>query len=227
MADISVTESQNSRLLNLAAELRNSIYQYALISDTPICINQDDIRSRSALIQVCKQIREEASQSFYAENKFFTTAIDGNCDTAISWLKAIGKKNAGHMHRLIINLELRECALDNTDVKFLQTEHDGPQQDIIDAKLQRVFTGAVEATLAIDSSGLPSSSISVAALNKAAPKGHPFKKFFRKEVHKRFKKSVYGTVRLGQKAQRRRESKAQRLLSLVRTLEEMETCQDG
>ena len=59
----------SSRLLELPAELRNRIYCYAVVSDTSVPVGANSF-SEPALLATSKQIRDEASPVFYAENSF-------------------------------------------------------------------------------------------------------------------------------------------------------------
>ncbi|KAK3707354.1 hypothetical protein LTR37_012198 [Vermiconidia calcicola] len=92
------TPTETSPLLSLAAELRNTVYRYALVSADPI--------------ETCKQVYQEASQIFYAENTFHYTALDGDCGPLASWLVSIGKKNAHAISRIVIGHKVSRAALD-------------------------------------------------------------------------------------------------------------------
>lgn len=52
--------SGNSRLLSIAAELRNAIYTAALVTDVTITFDRDN-HKQPALLKVSKQVRAEAA----------------------------------------------------------------------------------------------------------------------------------------------------------------------
>ena len=58
------------RLLDLAAELRNTIFEYVLLDKNKIVITKKTFR-KPALLRTCKQIQNEAGPIYYGpENKF-------------------------------------------------------------------------------------------------------------------------------------------------------------
>ena len=107
--------SDYSPLLELPAELRNNIYRYALVSDDPIYITPDGLRTRKALLQTCEQIKNEATGIFYAENVFITkyavksswlrTANESR-EFPFRWLASIGPANAEAISKFVIEYEL-------------------------------------------------------------------------------------------------------------------------
>lgn len=56
-------------LLELAAELRNRIYEYVLIKDKTITVSRHRI-AQPGLLRTCRQIREEARAIYYCRNAF-------------------------------------------------------------------------------------------------------------------------------------------------------------
>lgn len=61
-------------LSKLPAELRNRVYELVLVHPNEIAVNsRKRLRDHKALLQTCKQIREEASKIFYALNSFRIT----------------------------------------------------------------------------------------------------------------------------------------------------------
>ncbi len=65
-----------SPLLALAGELRNRIYQYALVTSQPFAVQLQFAPLDTALLRVNKQIHAEASSIFYHENTFrFSQAL--------------------------------------------------------------------------------------------------------------------------------------------------------
>lgn len=63
--------------LKLPAELRNSIYRYAVVRISPIDIDATGLQE-PALLWVSKQIRQEAAPIFWSENKLRITTVDYN-----------------------------------------------------------------------------------------------------------------------------------------------------
>lgn len=95
---------QNSLLFDLPAELRNRIYQLVLVSDECIevdaAMSTNRARTRSetkrtnrsgpvirepALLQSCGIIRGEATQMYYALNRFASS-----CKKLLYWMKGLG-----------------------------------------------------------------------------------------------------------------------------------------
>lgn len=58
-----------SPLLRLPAELRNTIYDYALVTDTPLVISGPE-PSQPGITRACKQTRSESLRIFYTRNSF-------------------------------------------------------------------------------------------------------------------------------------------------------------
>ncbi|KAI6799194.1 hypothetical protein KC361_g3037 [Hortaea werneckii] len=65
--------TQDSRLLSLSPELRNTIYEEVLVDTNDIDIPMDGKFSRPPLLKVCRQVAEEASTIFYGLNRFKST----------------------------------------------------------------------------------------------------------------------------------------------------------
>ncbi|RMY85846.1 hypothetical protein D0864_07206 [Hortaea werneckii] len=66
--------NQDSRLLDLPPELRNSIYTYVLATDDAIQIPASGKPTRPPLLQVCQQITDEATLLYYSCSKFSLSA---------------------------------------------------------------------------------------------------------------------------------------------------------
>lgn len=71
MSEEEAKDSRDSRLLSLPPEIRNSIYRYTLVEEE-ICITPWDLSGAShpALLEVNRQIRSEATEIHYKENRF-------------------------------------------------------------------------------------------------------------------------------------------------------------
>lgn len=98
--EISIT--QDSALLELPAELRNRTYRYAMTSDEAVEVEGEAIISSTKLLQVCHQIREEATSIFYAENAFTVTCVDFNIAPILCWFFAIRQKNVSTISKIHI-----------------------------------------------------------------------------------------------------------------------------
>lgn len=72
-------ENSRPRLLDLPAELRIMIYNFALIQDDWIPLTPD--LKPPGLLATCHQIREESMQIWYIQNDFWPHVI--NCDISL------------------------------------------------------------------------------------------------------------------------------------------------
>ncbi|KAK3723009.1 hypothetical protein LTR37_002155 [Vermiconidia calcicola] len=95
-----------SRLESLPGELRNTIYGYAVVENSPVIaaslVDKQAKFWRShqpALGFVCKQIRDEVLPMYYSENAFTFQRSSGDrgdddLDFATAWLRSTGKHHA-------------------------------------------------------------------------------------------------------------------------------------
>ena len=95
-------------LSKLPAELRNEIYRLVLVDDEPLDIERNAIAERTALLKACRQTREEASEIFYAENKFRLPGLCTHTADTITFLELAGQKNASGIPRLIVAFPLNK-----------------------------------------------------------------------------------------------------------------------
>lgn len=91
--------TQSSPLLELPAELRNKIYFDVLVSEKPLGIAKQthiyDVRHKApALLQTCRQIREEARTIFYSNNTFLALGVYSWIIDFFAWFKALEPKDA-------------------------------------------------------------------------------------------------------------------------------------
>ncbi|KAK3704635.1 hypothetical protein LTR37_013734 [Vermiconidia calcicola] len=71
MATMTPLQPQESPFFSkLAPELRNKIYRYVLVSNEEIDFSSTRFRTQTQFLHVCRQIKVEATQIFYAENTF-------------------------------------------------------------------------------------------------------------------------------------------------------------
>ena len=87
-------KSQQSPLLDLPAELRNTIFEYALVEERPI--NVEHLRATPQLFLVSHQVRRECVSLFYLSNSFTITLYDANPTLLGRWCKhcqSLGMRN--------------------------------------------------------------------------------------------------------------------------------------
>lgn len=105
------------RFLDLPPELRNHVYEYALIDSTMT----DRLRprreprkkhdritaiTRRNLLATCRQIRKEAPPVYYGSNHF---ATDGRENEVRQWLRAIGKNAVHALRSLVVDYSWDVC----------------------------------------------------------------------------------------------------------------------
>ena len=98
---------QDSPLLDLPSELRNKIYELALISDEPVHVYGGSV-GRPPLLRACKQIAIEASGIFFANNRFIAHLAGVDVPKFHRTLIAIGPHHAGLIPHLCLKLNLRK-----------------------------------------------------------------------------------------------------------------------
>ncbi|KAK3698137.1 hypothetical protein LTR37_017095 [Vermiconidia calcicola] len=97
---------QESPLLSkLAAEIKLIIYRYVLVFEGMIHISKS-ILKRKHLLNVCQQIRAEASKIFYAENTFIIIADLVSNASISNFLASAGKANARAVSGLFVFFQL-------------------------------------------------------------------------------------------------------------------------
>ncbi|TKA24637.1 hypothetical protein B0A50_06397 [Salinomyces thailandicus] len=94
-------KDQDSTLLTAAPELRNNIYVLALTQSADIRVPSTAQVTVPPLLQVCSQIRQEATQLYYAVNTFKAEIRDGNLHSALPWLGAIGHVPCKSLRKLV------------------------------------------------------------------------------------------------------------------------------
>ena len=112
------------RLFRLPAELRNRIYELALVQKKHIHAsiagceeswsrpNSKQVKRailaltlrQPPLTRTCRKLREEALPIFYGGNVFHVPILhnDGNAGEVIDWLTAVGAKNRSLLHQLYL-----------------------------------------------------------------------------------------------------------------------------
>ena len=79
-------------LYKMPAEIRNAIYRAALIGDGDITVTKEAIRTRSALLKVSAQVRQEAKTIFYTENAFTIDLDTVGDNLGVEWLSMLGEE---------------------------------------------------------------------------------------------------------------------------------------
>lgn len=107
--------------LSLPAEIRNSIYGFTFAGNPPPHPTDPQSKSFTPLLQICRQIRSEAFDMFYASTTFFFDLsqedVLAGAPEASKWLSMVGDK---HM-RLIGGLRIHT---DRFDVELEQNDAD-------------------------------------------------------------------------------------------------------
>ena len=97
-----------SRLLELPAEMRIKIFEEIIVSNSSILINRRSWPREPALFAVCRQTREEALPLFYRLNTFHLKSgplVNGSLYlVATWWFRHIGKAKAGMVKRLELHM---------------------------------------------------------------------------------------------------------------------------
>jgi len=119
-------EPQDSRLLNLPAEIRNRIYHFAVASTESTHMRGGSL-ARPGLLQTCKQTAEEATQIYFASNKFVAHLTALTLARFIYALRVAGKQNAALISDLVIELDTEKEMVIFTEEVIQQTIHmEGP-----------------------------------------------------------------------------------------------------
>lgn len=125
----------SSLLSTLPAELRNAIYEMAVLEEDAIDVNIKPVSSRSpnsdsghwpswkppALLQTCRQVRSEAAPIFYGNNTFAVSRWRFMRDASgllilIKWLSLIGAESRA----LLRDIHIRDHALSDLDTLQLE-----------------------------------------------------------------------------------------------------------
>lgn len=122
-----------SRLLALAPELRNNIYRLALVTHGVVEVNKATYLTRKALLDVCSQVRAEASGFLCSKNHFLITLDGLTVENSANWLITLGN-NTRLLNVLEINAKLADAACDK-----IVTAIGEPMRQILDESQQRCF----------------------------------------------------------------------------------------
>ena len=118
-------QPQDSPLFKLPPELREKIYEYAIVDSGPTRVfcrdehteayglgpDYKDYRWQAPpLLQSCRLVRLEASPAYYSKNRFYIVDGNGWFHWLLTWLRCIGEANvlslkearvAEHSHQMI------------------------------------------------------------------------------------------------------------------------------
>lgn len=100
-------------LLRLPAELRNRVWELALIDTHPIVVDQSNYR-QPALLRTCSQIRNEAAAIYYEQNTFADDISDLDFTADFTFAQHAGQYDAkifmfGHVSRASWQNLVRAC----------------------------------------------------------------------------------------------------------------------
>lgn len=141
-----------AHLLDLPAELRNTIYRLTLTTNDAITINSNASPQRWALLRTCKTIRDEATPIFYSENTFHLP-LDGEQNAAsIAWLEVFSDV-LKHINKLVLRPGLSEAYWSTTLAPLVANLHFfalkpleekiSADQDIITDSLDRAYAAGL------------------------------------------------------------------------------------
>ncbi|KAI6834782.1 hypothetical protein KC340_g5836 [Hortaea werneckii] len=130
---------QDSRLLDLPPELRNSIYTYVLATDNVIQIPASGKLTRPPLLQVCQQITDDATLLYYSCNRFNISA-GKRLRILRRWILSLEEKERKCLRTVTVTRDVSEktavmvagCATD-----IMQTHDDEKQAKMLDTVRQR------------------------------------------------------------------------------------------
>jgi len=100
--------------LKLPPELRNTIYEMALVEPEPIAlsdgprgwVSKDEARVRlsgARLLRTCREIRSEALSIYFCRNRFIIGVYNnGERKIASSWLRSIGPKCRARLEQVVV-----------------------------------------------------------------------------------------------------------------------------
>jgi len=89
--------TQESPLLALCAELRNTIWRFTLVDSEAVSVTNNTTPMEPGLLAVCRQIRNECRTIYYAENTFKVRdfGLLHRRSPETRWLASIGVEQAG------------------------------------------------------------------------------------------------------------------------------------
>jgi hypothetical protein len=192
--DISTRMSQASPLLNLPPELRNIIYREVLVSDEPIEANLScrgtttRLGVRQGLLQICRQIHEEAHDIFWSENRFHFTSPNYTVREVDNLLRRVDCRKAAPVTNLTIELQCYygyQVTLEGYSMLVPPPSHPALMMDTISVILDAY-------RLLIH--GVPASSIKLVQPCMPVPSA-PASERFLATIHEEFNREFEETIR--------------------------------
>ena len=135
ITEIQRVNLQDSPLLyKIPPELRNIVYWFVLTSDSGVEVTVQNIQARASLLKVSRQIRQEATQIFYAENRLEVLVINNGSNSGVAWLASIGQSSAVFVCRVTIKFQMSEKSETFMDCSncLVGTNHLGTAHSIAD-----------------------------------------------------------------------------------------------
>lgn len=87
----------------MPAELRNRIYDLAIVEDNKIDVREAKVQP--AIAQTCRQIRQETKGSYIAKNTFVAHVEENKYEFLLLWLKALTAQDIQNLRKLIISCD--------------------------------------------------------------------------------------------------------------------------
>ncbi|GAB1725234.1 hypothetical protein NU195Hw_g3985t1 [Hortaea werneckii] len=131
--------NQDSRLLNLPPELRNSIYTYVLATDDVIQIPASSKPTRPPLLQVCQQITDEATLLYYSCSKFSISA-GKRLKILRRWILSLEEKERKSLRTVTVARDVSEktaVMVAGFAAEIMETDDRGKEADMLATVLQR------------------------------------------------------------------------------------------
>lgn len=107
-------------LHRIPAEIRNRIYELVLVSDKPINATRRPRDAVNPLLQVCRQVRQEALPMFYSRNTFMHLVRNANTAHLCLWLSSIGKQSCAFVNSLAVCCEGIIRPFNYQDAKYVE-----------------------------------------------------------------------------------------------------------
>ncbi|KAI7285468.1 hypothetical protein KC345_g1720 [Hortaea werneckii] len=131
--------NQDSRLLDLPPELRNSIYTYVLATDDVIQIPASGKPTRPPLLQVCQQITDEATLLYYSCSKF-SVGAGKRLKILRRWILSLEEKERKCLRAVTVTRDVSEktaTILAGLSTGILQTGNREQQAEVVHNVRQR------------------------------------------------------------------------------------------
>lgn len=165
MATTTSLQPQESPFFSkLAPELRNKTYRYALVSKDEIDFSITRFRAHTQFLHVCRQIKVEATQIFYAENTFLIDDVEKQTLGVAQTLRLIGRGRARDIRKIDVRYFKMSQSKDTllTYVENLYTLGvDDAWIDIYEKLTRTLLFGASSLGKILIQFGVPQESITV------------------------------------------------------------------